>query len=376
MGEEKTLNTDKQLRRELTLIDLVSLALGGIIGSAWLFSALSAASIAGPSAVLSWVIGGILIIFIGLAYAELGTAVPRSGGIVRYPHYSHGSYAGYMLAVLYLISAVTTPSIEAEAVVEYLASISPLNFLTTSVNGVNVLTVYGILLAICLMVVFFLVNYFGIKALGKTNTGITIWKLVVPTVTFILLFFAFNSKNFTSYGFLPTGNSNGLIDVFYAIPASGIVYAYLGFRQPVEYAGEAKNPQRDIGRAIVISLAIAIIIYTLLQIAFIGALDWTSAGISTPGNWTALTSSSWASGPFYNELENSGKALGLALLVYWGYALLVDAVISPSGTGLVYIGTTTRTFYGIAADRYFPEFFLRLNKYKIPIFSPVSYTHL
>ncbi|TRM90027.1 amino acid permease, partial [Sulfolobus sp. A20-N-G8] len=88
------------LRKELSLLDLTFLALGGIIGSAWLFSALSAASVAGPSSVFSWIIGGILMMFIGLAYAELGTAIPKSGGIVRYPHYSHGSYIGYIMAVL------------------------------------------------------------------------------------------------------------------------------------------------------------------------------------------------------------------------------------------------------------------------------------
>ncbi|TRM89497.1 amino acid permease, partial [Sulfolobus sp. A20-N-G8] len=241
--------------------------------------------------------------------------------------------------------------------------------LTTTVNGVTILTLPGIGLAIILLIIFFFINYFGIKVLGKTNTGITIWKLIVPTITFILLFLAFNTKNFTSYSFFSnSGNYTGTIAMLYAIPSTGIVYAYLGFRQPVEYAGEAKNPQRDVARAIVLSLLIAIAIYTFLQISFIGAIDWSGINV-TPGNWTALLSSPLANGPFYYELNDAGRALGLSLLTYWSYVLLIDAVISPSGTGLVYIGTTTRTFYGIATDEYFPQIFLRLNKYRIPIWS-------
>ncbi|MEM3972389.1 MAG: APC family permease [Saccharolobus sp.] len=369
--------SDKMLRKELNLLDLTFLSLGGIIGSGWLFASLAAAGIAGPSAVLAWIIGGILVMFVGLSYAELGSAVPKSGGIVRYPHYTHASYTGYILGFLYLLSAMTVPAIEAAAAIEYITSISTSlsSVLTTTVNGVTILTLPGVGLATILLIVFFFLNYFGIKVLGKSNTGITAWKLIIPTLTFLLLFLAFNPKNFTSYGGLFPSNvlysSSGIIGpsaMLYAIPSAGIVFSYLGFRQAVEYSGEAKNPQRDVGRAVILSLLIAIVIYTMLQVSFIGAINWKYANI-TEGNWSALPSSSWASGPFYSEITSAGSALGIAALIYWGYILLIDAVISPSGTGLIYTGTTTRTFYGLAADGYFPQFFLKLNKHRIPIWS-------
>ncbi|WP_278465256.1 APC family permease [Saccharolobus islandicus] len=378
--------SDKLLRKELTLLDISFLGLGAIIGSGWLFASLAAASVAGPSAVLAWIIGGILIMFVGLAYAELGSAIPRTGGIVRYPHYTHGSYAGYILGFLYLLSAMTVPAIEAEAAITYISSINSYmgSLLTTTADGVTILTLPGIGLATLLLIVFFFINYFGIKVLGKTNTGITFWKLIVPTITFILLLdIGFNIKNFTSYGglfpSLVSGASSGIIGpsaMLYAIPSTGIVFAYLGFRQPVEFAGEAKDPQKDVPRAIVIALLLAIVIYTLLQVSFIGAINWQYAiNISkgyVPGNWSALSSGPWSSGPFYGEITTLGSTLGIAGLIYWGYLLLVDAIISPSGTGLIYIGTTTRTFYGIAADGYFPKFFLKLNKHRIPIWSIVA----
>ncbi|WP_338598462.1 APC family permease [Sulfolobus tengchongensis] len=371
---ESANNSDRLLKRELSLLDLTFLSLSAMIGSGWLFASLSVASIAGPSGIFSWIIGGVMVMFIGLTYAELGSAMPKSGGIVRYPVYSHGSYTGYVIAFLYLLSAISTPSIEALATIEYLSSINPtlsdILTKTAEVNGssVTVLTLPGLAIATLLLFIFFLINYYGIRALGRANSAITIWKIIVPTVTFILLFLAFRSINFTGYGgIFPTSVSTnyiGPVGMLYAIPSAGIIYSYLGFRQPIEFSGEAKNPQRDVWRSIILSILLAITIYTILQIAFIGAINWNSAGI-TPGNWSALLNSKWANGPFYGELE----AEGLALSAAWGYVLLIDAVISPSGTGLVYTGTSSRTFYGMAVEGYLPNLFQKLNQFKVPVWS-------
>ncbi|QGA54127.1 amino acid permease [Sulfolobus sp. E5-1-F] len=367
-------NSDKLLRKELSLLDLTFLSLSAMIGSGWLLASLSVASIAGLSGVLSWVIAGIMVMFIGLAYAELGSSIPKTGGIVRYPVYSHGSYTGFVIAFLYLLSAISTPSIEALATIEYLTSVNPtLSHLLTISEVVNntpvtILTPLGLLLSTLLLFIYFLVNYYGIKVLGKTNSAITVWKLIIPVVTFILLFFAFKSSNFINYGGIfpksVASNYIGPVGMLYAIPSAGIIYSYLGFRQPIEYSGEAKDPEKTVWKAIILSIVIAILIYTFLQIAFIGAINWVSAGI-TPGNWSALLSSKWANSPFYSELE----AEGLALAGAWGYVLLIDAIISPSGTGLVYTGTSARTLYGLSAEEYFPSIFKKLNSYRIPIWS-------
>ena len=114
--------SDKKLKRELSTIDLLFLSLGGIIGSGWLFAAAAAATLAGPASIYAWIIGGVIVRFIALVYAELGGMVPRSGAIVRYGQYSHGSFAGYMLGWAYFLSAVSVPSIEAIGVIMYAGS--------------------------------------------------------------------------------------------------------------------------------------------------------------------------------------------------------------------------------------------------------------
>lgn len=379
MGDElkesaALVESDRKLKKELTLSDLLMLSLGGIIGSGWLFAVLSAAGIAGPAVIVSWIVGGILVLFIALNYAEISSMIPRTGSIVRYPHLSHGSYTGYILGWTYMLSAVTVPTIEAEAVIGYIASYYPKAFpnITTTVStvlsstgSVTVLTGLGILLAALLLVFFFFLNYFGIKFLGRFNRYATVWKILIPSLTFIFLFTVLRSSNFTAYnGFAPLGWAN----VFLAIPTAGIVFSYLGFRQALEYGGEAKNPQRDIPRATIYSVLIGLVIYTLLQIGFIGALNWSAIGIPA-GAWAKLGTSIWSNGPFYDAL----KASGVSLLVAFASVILLDAYISPSGTGWIYMGTGTRTFYGLSADGYFPSFFRKLTeKYRIPWISLIA----
>ncbi|MHB8600874.1 MAG: APC family permease, partial [Ktedonobacteraceae bacterium] len=187
----------------------------------------------------------------------------------------------------------------------------------------------------------------------------------IPALTFILLFFVFKGSNFTAYGgFTPFG----ITPIFKAIPLAGIVFAYLGFRQALDYGGEARNPQRDIPRATIISVIAAVVIYTLLQLAFTGAVNWASAGVKG-GDWTALAASKWGAAPFVNALQASG----LAFFVAFAVLLYADAYISPAGTGMVYAGTATRTIYGVAIDGYLPAAFHRVNdRYGVPIVALIA----
>jgi amino acid transporter len=372
VAESAAMQADKKLKRELSFWDLLFLSMGGIIGSGWLLAVNGAAAAAGPGVIFSWIIGGILLIFVALTFAEVSGMLPRSGAIVRYPHYSHGSYTGFILGWAYLLTAVTVPTIEAEAVVTYASTYVP-----SLVTSSGVLSIpEGVVAAFLLMLFFFFLNYFGIKVLGKTNTGVTVWKFVIPTLTFLLLFAVFNSSNFTSYGGL---FPEGISPVFLAIPTTGIVFSYLGFRQALEYGGEAKNPQKDVPRATILSVVLAILIYSLLQLAFIGGINWGKislvnsagqiTGPITPGDWSGLASSTWTSAPFYKALTSSS----LAALAAFGVVLLIDAYVSPSGTGWIYTGTSTRTLYGLATDGYLHKGFLKINeKTGIPYISLIA----
>ncbi|MEM0156002.1 MAG: APC family permease [Thermoplasmataceae archaeon] len=347
------------------------MSLGGIIGSGWLFAAYSASSIAGPAAILSWIIGGVIVLIIAMNYAELGAMIPRSGAIVRYGQYSHGNMAGYFMAWAYFLSAVSVPAIEAEAVIEYA---NPYISGGTLLYNNVVLQPIGIFFAALLMVLFFFLNYWGIRVMGKTNSGMTWWKMILPLITILLLITVrFNIANFftiqtgtTGSGFMPYG----FAPVMAAVATSGIVFSFLGFRQGLDYGGETKTPQKSIPIATIGSVLIGLLIYVLLQVAFVGAINFTNLGIPQ-GAWGSL--SSLSSSTLYPQIGylNSAPFASIASsvgLVMLTYVLFADAYVSPSGTLSVYLGTSMRTLYGTATLGYLPKSLIKVDeKRRIPV---------
>ena len=70
------MDDDSGLHRHIGRTGLLFAAVGSIIGSGWLFGALNASQLAGPAALLAWAIGGVMILLVGLTYAELGAMFP------------------------------------------------------------------------------------------------------------------------------------------------------------------------------------------------------------------------------------------------------------------------------------------------------------
>ena len=356
---------DRHLKKRLGFTSLLFLSLSGIIGSGWLFAVLKAAGIAGPAAIVSWLIGGIFVIFIAFSWSEISGMLPRTGGIVRYPYLTHGGYTGWMIGWAYWLSAVSVPAIEAEGVVTYLGSnyFKSAGMVTTASGVTELAWPSGILFGVGLMLVFFCLNYFGIRLLGEVNRWVTWWKIIVPTLTFLFLFFAFKGQNLGGLSFKGQGGfaPYGMAPIFLAISSSGIIFSYLGFRQALDYGGESRNPQRDIPLATILSVVIGMVIYTLLQLAFVGAANF-GAGKASSGDWTGLFNGPWSGGPLYDAL----KAAGIGALGAFATVLLWDSAISPSGTGWVYLGTSTRTNYGLSVTGSLPKVLQRPNRFGIP----------
>lgn len=331
---------NKNLKKEMTRLDLTMASLGAIIGSGWLFGSLYAANIAGPSAIFSWVIGGIAVLLIGLVYAELGGMLPEAGGIARYPHYTHGHLTSFIMGWGAWIAYSSVPAIEAEAVVQYASHFSSSLYNATT----GVIQAPGLILAAVLMLLFFLLNYYGVRLFAKVNTTVTFVKFIMPALTILIfLFGGMHYSNFTSHGFA-TGGTAGILQ---AVATSGVVFAYLGFRQAVDLAGEAKNPQRDVPRAIITAIFIGIVLYVLLQLVFIGGVQ------------PSALSNGWAKLAFSAPFADVAVALNLG---WFAVLLYADAVISPAGTGNIYIASTARVLYALGNNRYFPKALTKVDE--------------
>jgi amino acid transporter len=136
-----------------------------IIGSGWLFGAWKAAKIAGPAAIVAWVIGAIVILAIALTYAELGAMFPESGGMVRYARYSHGALVGFVSAWANWIAIVSVIPIEAEAAIQYMSTWPYQWAHSLFVNGS--FQPSGLILSALLVIVYFMLNYWGVKLFAR-----------------------------------------------------------------------------------------------------------------------------------------------------------------------------------------------------------------
>lgn len=338
-----------RLRRQLGPVGLLFISTGSVIGSAWLFAAMYAAQIAGPAAILSWIVAAVATLLLALVYAELGSAFPVAGGLARFSYFSHGTLAGFVAAAACWLGYVCIAPIEVQAIIRYLADELPW---LMRPDGSALLSGAGVAIAAGLLLLLSAINLAGVRWMSESNKIITIWKLIVPVaIPVALIWTSFRADNFTQFGgFMPTGWSG----VFSAVSAGGAVFALLGFRTAIELAGEAKNPQRDVPLALIGSVLITSAIYILIQVAFIGALP---ASVLEHG-WKGITSHV-ETGPFMGLLT----AAGLLLLAKF---LLADAMISPGGCALVFCGATSRLCYAMALNGQLPSVFARLNRSGVP----------
>src|SRR5664279_3785646 len=120
-AQEAVLDSDG-MERNVGFLGLLWASEGSIIGSGWLFGALTAASIAGPSAIIAWFAASLIVIVLALIHAELGGLFPVSGGTSRFPHYAFGSLAGATFGWFAYIQAATVAPIEVLAAIQYASS--------------------------------------------------------------------------------------------------------------------------------------------------------------------------------------------------------------------------------------------------------------
>lgn len=351
---------DRRLRRDVGRVGLLFAGIGSIIGSGWLFGAFNTSVVAGPAGLFSWMIAAVMIMLIGLSYAELGPMFPISGGVVRYPHLVWGSFASYSLGFITWISSAAVPAIEVEGALQYATKFAPFTRAhLVSGSTVHTLTGLGLAVAILLMAVFVVINYLGVRLFAQVNNVLVWWKLlVIIMVIVVFLITAFvghkmgGPGNYTAMGFAP--NSSG---IFTAIATAGITFSFLGFRQGIELAGESKNPQRNVPFAVIGSVGITAIIYVLLQVAF--TMGVPRSALEASGGWAKLS--------FANDFGPLAAIATLSGLSFVAVILYIDAIVSPGDTGLVYTTVASRVSYAMGRNGNAPRWLAYNNTRGVPV---------
>ncbi|HEI6752513.1 TPA: APC family permease [Legionella pneumophila] len=337
------------LKRDISTLNILVASAGGMIGSGWLFSPFISAQMAGSNSLISWVIAAIFMLFIALPLCELGTMFPVSGGMSNYPTYTHGREVGFLFAWTSWLSYVVMTPIEIQAILQYSSHFFPI--LIDNHSESLALSNYGYLAAIGIMFFVVILNSYGIKFLAECNKYASIIKFVLPSIAIISLLK--QSPSLANVN-INLSSKEHWVEIFTALSAGGVAFAFTGFQNGLILAGEVKNPQRNIPIAILGAVLVGFILYFMLQFSFIAAVPqkYLAQG------WHALS-----------YPGDEGPLVGLTLLLGLGIVatlLLFDAAFSPFGTTLVYTAATSRILYGMALNQHLPKFFLKVNRHNIP----------
>lgn len=332
-------------RKELGFWTIVLLTVGAILGPAIAFVPVTVLGLAGPAGIVAWVIALAMIIPVAMVYVELGTMWPRAGGVAYYPARSHGPVAGVLNAWAAFVGySLAMPAVVA-AIVEYASYFYPPLY----ANGT--LTPLGLAVSVVATIIIWLINIRRVGFMGTVNNVLTAIKtILILAVCFVLLAY-FHPSNFTAYGgFVPYGVGG----IFLATSAT--IFAYDGFRHPIVFAEEVKEPGNTIPKAVLASLFIVFAVYLIESLAFLGVLNWSSLGLN-PNSWPDLTNLPY---PYASASLSVGLPL-LALLA------ILAIVIASFSDGVVYYGGAARVGHALAQyDGYFPASLSKLNRVGIP----------
>ncbi len=335
--------------RHISRAGILAAAVGGMVGSGWLFGPFLAAKMAGPASVLSWALGGGLMMIIALTFAELVSSFPSKGSMVRFSHLSHGTLTSFTLAWVAWLASVMVAPIETSAALQYMGHVWP--SLVFEHSGETILSSLGIAVAAVIMFLLCVINCFGTSVISKGNVSIVLWKVAIPIITIIILLpthFSLHAWAHTT--FMPSGWHG----VLAALPLAGVVFSFIGFSPALQLAGEAKDPTRTIPFSILCAIGSVILLYVLLELVFVGSLPESSYA------------SGWSKLHFVGEAGPIAGLITLFGFMFWLKIIMIDAVISPIGTAYIYTGSTARMNIAMSHNGYLPKLMRDMNYYRSP----------
>lgn len=331
------MGTDQKLNRTMTLIPAISTVMGTVIGAGVFYKASSVADATGSTSMslFVWLVGGLISLAAGLTGAELAAALPQTGGMLVYIERAYGKLASYLLGW-------------AQIIIYFPASIAAKGI----IFGTQVANLlhwgYGAIIPSGIVA---LVSIAGINMLGSKIAGqfqaITLFFKLIP-LALIIIFGLFQSGgvDVTLFPVAPGHEVSG----WAAAMGAGLIatmYAYDGWIHVGNIAGEMKNPTRDLPRAIAGGLMGIMVIYLLVNYAFLHAL------------------------PFSAVQGNANTAMDAAQQIFGGFGgklITIGILISIYGTLNGYTMTGMRLPYAMALENSLPfsKYLVKLNRFKIP----------
>jgi basic amino acid/polyamine antiporter, APA family len=349
---------ESHLKRTLTAKSLVALGIGAIIGAGlFIRTALASAESAGPSVVLSFVIGAIGCAFAGLCYAEFAAMIQIAGSAYTYAYTTMGEFTawtiGWALILEYAMGSGTVAIGWSQYLNKLLIALtgspipfqwchSPMEVSDAGVRGIINLPALLIILLITALLVK------GTQESATVNAVIVSVKVAIVVVFIVIGWKFINPANHTPF-LIPAGypGHEGIFKHGWGgvLGGAGIVFfAYIGFDAVSTAAQETKNPGRDMPIGILGSLAICTVLYILFGYVLTGVANWSE--FIKVGKEASVAYAVQAHMPGFGWL-----ATAITVAVLFGFSSVI----------LVMLLGQSRVFYSMANDGLLPKVFAEVH---------------
>lgn len=293
--------------RSLSRLDLTAIGVNSVIGSSVFLFPGALAGLLGPASILAFGLTGLLLLAVGLCFAEASTHFDRAGGAYLYSRAAFGPKTGFAVGWLNWISYVFGWAAVANGIGAYLGSIA----LSKAIAAAVILSLGAL-------------NYRGVKIGARVSNGFTLAKLAALLLFLLACLPKVRLENlvpFSPHGWAPLGQACFLA-----------YFAFQGFEAIPVPSGEAQLPRRHVPFAVTVSLLLATAVYMLVQLAAVGVDP---------------------------NLSNAERPLAQAAAVVWGPAgalfIAIAAAVSMTGYNSCAALVAPRLLSALAEDGHLPR---------------------
>lgn len=346
MENKKTSSFDKVLGAW----DILVIAFGAMIGWGWVVSSGDWISSGGAiGAAIGFAIGGIMIFFVGLTYAELTAAMPQCGGEHVFSHRAMGPVGSFICTWTIILGYVGVACFEACALPTIITYIYP-DFLQGYLYTVAGFDVYASWLIVAVVVAIFMtyINIKGVKTAAILQTVLTVIIGGVGILLIVASLFTGSAENLQGQAFASDVSSiRGILKVALLTP-----FFFIGFDVIPQAAEEINVDLKKIGRILILSIVLAVVFYGLVILAVGYVMSETEIAASMTG---------------------SGLVTADAMAKAFNSSIMAKVLIVGGMCGIItswnsFLMGGSRAMYSMAESYMIPKCFAKLHpKYKTPI---------
>ncbi|WP_327307769.1 amino acid permease [Streptomyces sp. NBC_01298] len=324
------------LRRSLTMWQLTMISIGATLGTGIFVVLGTAAPKAGPAVTISFIIAGLTALFSALSYAELAGSVPVSGSSYSYAYATMGELVAWVCGWCLILEYGVSVAAVAVGWGEYLNEFLDGTIGITIPESVSAPLGEGGFINLPALVVVLLAMVFLMRG-AKESARINSIMVGVKIVT-LLLFIGIGAMGIKSGNY---SNFNPLGRDGVMAAAGTLFFSYIGFDAASTAGEEAKNPKRDLPRAIMLSLLIVTVLYVLVAFVAVGAMPW-------------------------QDFEGTEAALAQIMTdvtghSVWGVVLAAGAVVAIASVVFAVLYGQTRILFAMSRDGLVPKAFGKVN---------------